>query len=203
MDGDPPREPRAHELMERLVNRLSLDKQKTTESVQTEYNDWKIESGEDPMSAVDRLRKIILRLKNLGQEQTELSKITRLKEGLKVGKRLSELTGHKAVQPAGITFEGYATVVKNLADAFIPTGKISEQKQSVNLISDVRPAKRCKYKLCGKVGHVEKDCRKKRADLKKRMMQKAELISKKQKKEIEAVTDEAAGDRGGQFPGFQ
>ena len=76
VDGDPPREPRAHELMERLVNRFALDKQKTTESVQTKYNDWKIDSGEDPMSAVDRLRKIILRLKNLGQEQTELSKIT-------------------------------------------------------------------------------------------------------------------------------
>ena len=93
VDGDPPREPRAHELMERLFNRFPLDKQKTTESVQTKYNDWKIDSGEDPMSAVDRLRKVILLLKNLGQEQTELSKITRLKEGLKV-ERLSELTGH-------------------------------------------------------------------------------------------------------------
>ena len=50
------------------------------------------------MSAVDRLRKIILWLKNLGQEQTELSKITRLKERFKV-ERLSELTGHMAVQP--------------------------------------------------------------------------------------------------------
>ena len=46
--------------MKRLVNRFSLDKQKTIESVQTEYNDWKIESGEDPMSAADRQRKIIL-----------------------------------------------------------------------------------------------------------------------------------------------
>ena len=35
----------AHELMERLANRFALDKQKTTECVQTEYNDWKIESG--------------------------------------------------------------------------------------------------------------------------------------------------------------
>ena len=58
--------PRAHEFMEQLVRRFALDKQKTTQSVQTEYNDWKIEAGEDPMSAVDRLRKIILRLKDLG-----------------------------------------------------------------------------------------------------------------------------------------
>ena len=79
MDGDPPREPKAHELMERLLRRFALDKQKTTESVQTEYNDWKIETGEDPMSAVDRLQNINLRLKNLGQEHTELSKIARLK----------------------------------------------------------------------------------------------------------------------------
>ena len=43
VDGDPPREPRAHELMERLVRGVALDKQYTTESVQTEYNDWKID----------------------------------------------------------------------------------------------------------------------------------------------------------------
>ena len=48
---------------------------------------------------------IILLLKNIGQEQTKLSKITRLEEGLKV-ERLSELKGHLAVQPAGTTFEG-------------------------------------------------------------------------------------------------
>ena len=178
VDGDSPREPRAHELMERLVHRFALDKQKTTESVQTEYSDWKIASGEDPMSAVDRLRKIILRLKNLGQEQTELSKITRFKKGLKV-ERLSELTGHMAVQPAGITIEGYyVTVVKSLADASFPAVKLSEQKMSVNSISDERPVKKCKYKLCGKMGHLEKDCRKKRADSKKRKKQKAELTSR-------------------------
>ena len=90
------------------------------------------------MSTVDRLRKIILRLKNLGLEQVELSKITRFKVGL------SELTGHMAVQPAGTIFEGYVTVVKNLADAFFPDSKLSEQKQSVYSISDERPIKRCK-----------------------------------------------------------
>ena len=70
------------------------------------------------MSQVDRVQKIILRLKNLGQEQI-LSKIRRLNEGLKV-KRLSDLTEHMAVQPAGTTFERYVTVIKNLADAFFP-----------------------------------------------------------------------------------
>ena len=38
VDTDPPWEPRAHELKERLVRSFALDKQKTTESVQTEYN---------------------------------------------------------------------------------------------------------------------------------------------------------------------
>ena len=68
--------------MERLVRKFGLDKQKTLESVQTSYNDWMIEAGEGPMSAMERRRKIILRLKNLGQAQTELLKITRLNEGL-------------------------------------------------------------------------------------------------------------------------
>ena len=57
------------------------------------------------MSAVDRLRTIILRLQNLGQGYTELSKIARLKEDLRVD-RLSGLTGHVRI------------CKKNLADAF-------------------------------------------------------------------------------------
>ena len=68
--------------MEILVRRYALDKQKTMESVQTKYNDWMIEAAEDPMLAVDRLRKIILRLKNLGQEQTELLGASVTKDGV-------------------------------------------------------------------------------------------------------------------------
>ena len=68
----------------------------------------KPKAAEDPMSAVDRLRKIILRCKNLGQEQTELSKIIRPIEGLRV-ERLSGQTGHMTVQPAGTRFEGYVS----------------------------------------------------------------------------------------------
>ena len=41
VDGDPPRELLE---MERLVREFALDKQKTTESVQTKYNDWKLEA---------------------------------------------------------------------------------------------------------------------------------------------------------------
>ena len=45
--------------------------------------------------------------------------------------RLSELTGHMTVQPAGTSFEGCVTVVKNLANAFfkqqtIGTGAVGE-----------------------------------------------------------------------------
>ena len=47
-------------------------------------------------------------------------------------------------------------MVKNLADAFFLNSKLSEQKQSVNSISDDRPVNRCKYKLCGNVGHLER-----------------------------------------------
>ena len=67
----------------------------------------------------------------------------------------------------------YVTVVKNLADAFFPNSKLSGQKKSVYSISDDRLVKRCKYKLCGKVGHLEKDYRKKKADLTKRMKQRS------------------------------
>ena len=45
------------------------------------------------------------------------------------------------VQPAGTTFDGFVTVVKNLADAFFPIGKQSKQKQSGNSILDERPIK--------------------------------------------------------------
>ena len=61
---------------------------------------------------------------------------------------------------------------------------------------------RCKYQVCGKVGHLEKDCQKKKADLKKRMKQKAELTLKKQR-DRDVVTHEYVGVCGGQFPGFQ
>ena len=68
-------------------------------------------------------------------------------------------------------------------------------------LSNDRPVKRCKYELCGKVSHLEKDCRKKE-DIKKRIKQKVELTSKKQR-DREVVTDESVGDRGGHFPGSQ
>ena len=46
-----------------------------------------------------------------------------------------------AVQPAGTSFEEDVTVVKNLADAFLPMSKLSEEMQSVNSVSG--PAKKC------------------------------------------------------------
>ena len=52
------------------------------------------------------------------------------------------------------------------------------------------------------MGHLEKNYRKKRAYLKKRLMQKVELTSK-ERRDREAVIDEAAGDHGVQFPGSQ
>ena len=60
--------------------------------------------------------------------------------------------------------------------------KLSEQEQSVKSISDERPLKRCKNNLCGKMGHLEKDCRKKEADLKKKIREKAELTLIKEAK---------------------
>ena len=72
-DGDPPREPRAHELMERSVRRFALDKQKTTESVQTEYNVWKIETKETQCQMW--IGCVILWLKNPGQELNVIADI--------------------------------------------------------------------------------------------------------------------------------
>ena len=62
VDGDPPKESRDHDFMERLIRRFALDKQQTTESLHIKYNDWKIAIEEDPMSAMDRWCKKILRL---------------------------------------------------------------------------------------------------------------------------------------------
>ena len=74
------------------------------------------------MSAMDRLRKILLWLKNLGQEQIELSKMTRLKEGEKVD-RIFELTWNTAT-----SFERHVTVEKNLADVYFVNCKASKQE---------------------------------------------------------------------------
>ena len=71
------------------------------------------------MSAVDRLRKITA-IKEPSTRTVIVIEDYKIKRSLRV-ERLSGLTGHIAVQPSRKYFEGYETVVKNLADAFFQT----------------------------------------------------------------------------------
>lgn len=78
--------------------------------------------------------------------------------GISKLERIEELAGHLAVQPARTNFEGYVTAVKNLADVFFPNSEVSDLIFQTN----DRPVIKCRYKPCGKLGLLQKGCRKKK-----------------------------------------
>ena len=108
----PDKEPKAKDLLKKLTERFRGEKQDEILLWSNKFTGFKIQAGEKPSEAVNRLKGILLKLKDLNQEVRQESQTAKLKQALHV-KELQQLW----LMQGDLTFEQIATTCKRYDEA--------------------------------------------------------------------------------------
>jgi len=166
----------AEELMALLVTRFTRETQTTIEEWIGKYNSFSFKESELPTHGIDRFKDIVQKLGHLGAHQSEVSQVERIKSALLNDSRLVQLTDSMAVLK-NLTLEDLCAIVKRWEDN---QKKKKQQQRTAVLtpatvvtptVSNIEDMQKCFY--CNKVGHVLKDCHRRKRELSRTLVKKA------------------------------
>ena len=158
----PDKEQLASELISRLIVRFRGEIQYELVELNKKFAGFKILPGELVCAAIDRLNGICQKMSELGEPPTDIAKKTKLQTALETRSDLEQLYTNLYLQ-GDITFIDMITICRRYDQA---KGVPKEGTDEVNMNSTADENEVCSYPKCGKRGHSQKSCWKKKRDLK-------------------------------------
>jgi hypothetical protein len=156
--ADPLREPLASDLITNLINRFRGELEDEVGDLNSKFTNFKILPGEKVTKGIDRLNGIVQKLSQHGRGPTIDSKLAKLKEALEIPE-LKTLWVNIAL------FAEVVATCKRYDKAMEKVSKMESSKLEINFTSTTEKVV-CSYPKCGKTGHTQTQCWKKRRDQK-------------------------------------
>ena len=167
----------ASEIIERLTTRFRGDVQDEINVWNSKFTYYVISPTETSSAGIDRLNGIIQKLRQHGQEPTDASKLSKLKEALEIPS-LEKLWMTIAMLE-NPSYEAITSTCKRYDKAMEKTNKLkSAAGEEVNMADDDKKTK-CSYPKCGKIGHSQAQCWMKKKDQKVAQLKRSDRSEEK------------------------
>jgi hypothetical protein len=158
-DDDAEKETLASELVAKLKTRFQGEANDEISDWNSKFTSFAILPGEASSAGITRLNGVIQKLRKLGQPQTDAAKLTKLKEVLQIDS-LDRLWVSIALLKDP-TYDDITQICKRYDKA---VGKPADRKVEDEVHMADEKAIVCSYPKCGKRGHTQAQCFKKKKD---------------------------------------